>query len=99
MPLAGRNYVINRINNGPARQSSNRFGNALLKHVSKKAGTVTLESRRGEFADAILLDADEDVLSYFPQPTTLDLQTVNEDGRLAESTFTASRFASCRTWL
>lgn len=81
-PIAGRRYVLESFANGPSRVASNRYGNALLKYVSKKSGPMLLESRRGEFAGAILMDRDESVVGFAPQPQNIELPIRDEDGRL-----------------
>lgn len=82
LSLQARNYVLHPFLYGPSRQVSNKFGNAMVKHCSQKAGQVLLESRRGELAAAIHLDISKDVVAYSVQPPQLDLQITNADGRV-----------------
>ncbi|WP_395055114.1 transposase family protein [Polaromonas sp.] len=72
-PQAGRDYVLSALTDGPSRLVNNKMGNVLVRHESVKAGTVHLESRKGEYAKAILLDIDKDVLTYAPQPPQVSL--------------------------
>lgn len=72
-PQAGRDYVLSALKDGPSRLVNNKMGNVLVRHESVKAGTVHLESRKGEYAKAILLDIDKDVLTYAPQPPQVSL--------------------------
>ena len=82
LSLAARNYVLHPFLYGPSRPASNKFGNAMVKHCSQKAGQVLLESRRGELAAAIHLDITKDVVAYSVQPPQLDLQITNAEGRV-----------------
>lgn len=72
-PQAGRDFVLSALKDGPSRRVNNKMGNVLVRHESVKAGTVHLESRKGEYAKAILLDIDKDVLTYAPQPPQVSL--------------------------
>lgn len=72
-PQIGRAYVLSALKDGPSRLVHNKMGNVLVRHESVKAGTVHLESRKGEYAKAILLDIDKDVLIYAPQPPQVNL--------------------------
>lgn len=83
LPDAGRQMVRRILGGEPVRQPQNRLGNALVKFPSRKMKrTIRLESRRGEAAQAILFEDDEDVLGYFPQPVRVDLMIKDEAGKV-----------------
>ncbi|MCD2343776.1 DDE-type integrase/transposase/recombinase [Ideonella azotifigens] len=83
----GREYVEECISQGPARQAQGRLGNAITRFVSRKTGLcLLLESRRGEFALAVLLDNDPDVIAFFTQPPTVQLDILGEDGKRRTTT-------------
>ncbi|MEB2319635.1 MAG: hypothetical protein OZ935_13350 [Pseudomonadota bacterium] len=79
-PAPGRDYVLTCLANKPARKVQNRYGNAMLKVATRKAGSIHVESRRGEYAAAILMDADSDILTFRAQPPTLDLLITDAKG-------------------
>ena len=82
-PQIGRAFVLSALKDGPSRLVNNKMGNVLVRHESVKAGTVHLESRKGEYAKAILLDIDKDVLTYAPQPPQVNLLYRDADHKVA----------------
>ncbi len=66
-------YVRRSIQQGPSRKVVSRVGNVLTNFHSAKMGCrVMLESLTGEYPLAVLLEADQNVIAYFPQPATID---------------------------
>lgn len=87
LPVSGQTFVSDAVTKGPSRQPDNRFGNSLLKHTSQKNNRVqALESRTGEYAMAVLLERDEDVIAYFCQPPQQLLSIANEEGKVVTKT-------------
>jgi len=79
-----RTYLWNAIDLGPSRQVQGRCGNVVINFHSRKIqGRLQLESRRGEFTKAVLLEQDPDVLAYFAQPPEITLNIDTADGRRA----------------
>ena len=80
---ATRHYVWTCIDQGPSRQVQGRGGNVLVNYQSRKTGIrLLLESRRGEYAGAVLLDQDPNVLAFFAQPPQVDLQLLAPGGEV-----------------
>ena len=81
MPEAGRRLVRSALAGEPVRSPQGRRGNVVTRFFSKKMGRMLkLESRRGETAQAVLLEDDDDVLAYFPQPLTADVLIQDKEG-------------------
>lgn len=82
VPLAGRQLVLNALRDGPVRDPQSRRGNVISRFPSKKmGGSFLLESRSGEWPRAYLMEDDEDVLGYVPQPERADLVITGGDGK------------------
>lgn len=76
-PRAGRAFVRHAIEQSPCRPVSNRRGNVTFKYVSRKNDRVLeLESRSGEYPQAVLLENDPEVVMWLCQApkVTLDLK-------------------------
>lgn len=80
LPSEGRDYVMRCLTSPPARTVQGRFGNAVHRVHSHKAGSVFLESRRGEYPAALLMDRTPEVVTFRAQPPTLDLLLKDEQG-------------------
>ena len=82
-PELGRNYVIKAIQEGPSRQVRGHRGNVISSlNSNKRAGRVYLESRTGEFARFVLLEADRNVLAIYPQAPELHFAVYDEQGKV-----------------
>jgi putative transposase len=86
-PESGRRYIRRSIENGPARAVQGRRGNSILRFQSRKTSrTLLLESRRGEFPAAVLMERDPKVIAFFAQPLTVELLVADGDGRVQART-------------
>lgn len=66
-------YVRRSIHLGPSRKVVSRSNNVLTSFYSAKMDCrLMLESLTGEYPLAVLLEADENVLAYFPQPIPIE---------------------------
>jgi putative transposase len=93
-----RAYLWAAIDEGPSRRVQGRMGNVVVGHFSKKMGIrLLVESRRGEHAQAILLERDPDVLAYFAQPPASELVLEDESGRPQTTTRYTPDFLVVRT--
>jgi putative transposase len=82
MPTEGRALVRQMLTGVPARTVQARRGNSIIKYYSRKMKRhIRLESRRGEYARARMLEDRADVLAYFPQCFTVDLILRGKDDR------------------
>ena len=68
---------------GPSRQVQGRRGNVLTRFISKKTGgSLMLESRRGEWAAAVMLENDATVKAFLAQPPAISLQPTDASGKV-----------------
>lgn len=89
LPASGVAY-INAAKN-PSRQVENSWSNLIIRYPSVKAGKVIpLESRRIEFALALILENDATVLVYWSQPPEVSVD-VNGSGVKLKPTFLVLR--------
>lgn len=66
----------------PSRRVESHLGNVIMLYPSGKNGKVLpCESRRIEFAQALLLENDTDVLESYPQPPPIELRYKSAKGR------------------
>jgi transposase InsO family protein len=75
-------YIRQCIEHGPSRRVQGRLGNVVTSHYSQKMNCrLLLESRRGEHAQAILLERDPEVIAYFAQPPSVELVVTDAGGK------------------
>lgn len=88
LPETGRRYLWERIESGPSRAVQSRIGNRVYNFHSRKMGMRhKLESHRGEFVMACLLERDDNVIAYFAQPPAISLQSTRADGTITNRSF------------
>lgn len=88
LPELGLAYLA-RARNGadgqpaaPSRSLANRVGNVLVRYPSlKNEKVLPCESQRIEFALALVLEHDDDVLEFWTQPPAIELNYVSAHGR------------------
>jgi putative transposase len=81
LPQLARDYILACFRNGPSRRVTNRRGNDNHGYVSRKMNNqLQLESRRGEWAAAVLMDTDSDVICFLAQPMDVPLDIRNCNG-------------------
>lgn len=82
-PQAGRKLVEKARRLAPVRDVRSNSSNVITRYASRKMDRfVDCESRTGEYAAAIQYEHNPDVLEYYPQPTTIDLLFLDEQGKV-----------------
>jgi hypothetical protein len=80
--LRGVREGINGQPAAPSRRVESRLGNIVIRYPSGKNGKVlSCESRRIEFAQALILENDNDVLESYTQPPPIELRYKSAKGR------------------
>lgn len=90
LPPDAEAYLKACVQCGPSRSVLQSCGRSIVGyHYSKKLqGTRQFESRSGEAATMILLDADPSVLSYYSQIAPVEIPCKNKRGRAYVKTYT-----------
>lgn len=73
---------IRRAAEAPSRDvGTTTYRSVVCEYPSQKMGTsIVTESRTGEFAYAVVLEYDTDVIAYFEQPPPVDVVRTNQKG-------------------
>lgn len=97
-PTAGRAFIRNAIENAPCRPVNNIRGNVMFKYVSRKNDrTLELESRSGEYPQAVLLERDPDVVMWLCQAPKVSLDLKTKDGkRTGVTNYTLDFLVACK---
>lgn len=89
VPPEGRQLIREGLSGLPVREVQGQRGNVLTCFFSRKMQRqVMLESRRGEWAQAVLLENDSDALAYFAQPFTVNLTLEDGDRIVSRQNYT-----------
>lgn len=96
VPSAGRTLVQKARKEAPVRQVQSRGGNVVTVMSSRKMHReIRTESRHLEFAAAVHLEFDDNVLEFYPQPSELHFTVVDDDGEIHDIRHTPDFLAIC----
>lgn len=83
---AASDYLWKCIDEGPSRKVQSRASNVLTNFHSRKTNMrLMLESRSGESLLANLLEFDDSVIAFFPQPPSVHRRPIDKDGKVVTS--------------
>jgi putative transposase len=101
LPDRARKLISQIRESEPVRTGQGNRGNLRGNYSSNKMGrTIQFESHRGELAHIIDgLEHNPDVIEYYDQPSTIELNYLSKSGKKVRSQHTPDFFTLSRNWV